>query len=292
MGIDTTEIKSDTELQRAFQQIYSGEGGIVILDDVWREDSKILLPASRKWRALVTTRDKDLAKRFTGDISHLDAFSPDESMQLFRKILGDRFVFEWGKDYAKLADILAHRPYSIRLAAESMKDTISNFTPKKILQRLQESHLPLDQMLPLLDHCLTQLKNKSQFAYELLKCLAVCNDEGIELHFFLEWQSREGITGEQVEHELFQAQDLGLLLVEKISYDLFHEENTEKRIWLHTDLLTFLRSELLPEETTSFQKYLCQSLVISPENFDKKRSLQKHIISLCERHKTEHVHVM
>jgi hypothetical protein len=215
-----------------------------------------------------------------------------------KKVLGNAYVPDWEADYKKLADDLSHRPYGIRLAAESMKTLLTLNSPRNLIDQLKARGLtsprkdfPEDQrtlasLRPLLEHCLNQLETKSGFARELLDYLAVCSDEGIEVRHFLEWQSGE-VSQEQVEHELIQAQDLGLLLVEETRLDIADGKQREKKIRLHTDLLNLLLESPLSTQKDAFQRYLHQTLVVSPEDLESKRTFQKQIIDLHARYRND-----
>ncbi len=142
-----------------------------------------------------------------------------------------------------------------------------------------EDENTLPDLKPLLKHCLGQLESQSDFARELLDCVAICADEGIELRFFIDWQAKD-IQPEQVKHELTIANNLGLLLVEEVVSSFIDEEHTAINIRLHTDLLNLLRESDLEPERDSLQKYLYETLVISTGEMETKRGLQKQIVAL------------
>ncbi|MCP4691042.1 MAG: hypothetical protein GY859_23540, partial [Desulfobacterales bacterium] len=187
--VDTRQINTPGKLQSALRRLYSESGGILILDDVRDEDARILLPESLKWRVLITTRSESLGKSLKLKVRRLDALEPRESMELFRKVLGKDFDPRWTKDYQDLASFLAHRPYGIRLAAESLEPGLTRASPRDLLAALKDHPITpesevddaaptVESLWPLLTHCLDQLKAHSPFARELLDYLAVCGDDG------------------------------------------------------------------------------------------------------------------
>ncbi|MCP4693333.1 MAG: hypothetical protein GY859_35155, partial [Desulfobacterales bacterium] len=283
LDVDARKINTPEKLRIALRHLYSKSGGIIILDDVRDEGARILLPESIKWRALITTRSKTLAESLTPKVRPLESLRPHESMALLRNVLEKDFAPAWKEDYQDLADFLAHRPYGIRLAAESMKSGLTHISPRALLDALASHEVStratagggaktLENLWPLLDHCLTQLETISPFARELLDSLAVCSDEGMELPFFLEWQ-KEFASPDQVEHELTLARDLGLLLVEAPVSTQLAEGMREPRIRLHTDLLKLLRRSPLTEQAESLHHHLRLTLVENPGNMESKRPL-------------------
>jgi hypothetical protein len=91
-------------------------------------------------------------------------------------------------------------------------------------------------LVPLLEHCLEQLREKSELSFSLLQALAACSEEGMEILYFVNWQSQEKqdeeleeLDQEVIEDALAVARDFGLLLVE------------EEQLRLHSDLLEVLR---------------------------------------------------
>ncbi|NUM34012.1 MAG: hypothetical protein HUU50_05685, partial [Candidatus Brocadiae bacterium] len=293
MGWKTDHIDSPKRLQEALLDVYAGQGGILILDDVCKEDAQILLPASLKWRAMITTRSKSLAQKLTKQVFALDSLQEGEAIELFRKVLGSDYDPKEEKDYCELAESLARRPYGIRLAAESLKTSLTLTSPARLLEYLKtqglveyhgydEDQQTLPSLRPLLEHCLRQLEAKSARSRQLLNFLAACSDDGMEIAHFLDWQSEA-----QTEHELIAAQDLGLLLVEKIRSSLEKRDGGRIRIRMHTDLLTLIREGELAEERKSLQTYLHRTLVLSPQDMERKRELQKQIVELYTCYKND-----
>ncbi|HJP17345.1 MAG TPA: NB-ARC domain-containing protein [Nitrospinota bacterium] len=292
LSVDTSKINSEENLKQTLKDIYSQTEGILILDDIWRDDINILIPETIKWRVLITTRKEDLARKFTPTLLQLDVFTPEESLKLFQKVLGDGFKRDEEESYKNLAKFLSHRPYGIRLASESLKNSLRINSPAKLLEDLQKFGLPkkggvetdagdLADLRSLLEHSLQQLEETSSFSRQLLNDLAVCEASGMELHYFMIWQvGKTGATIDQVEKELLQAKNFSLILIEEERFEFMGDEVLYKKIRLHTDLLNILRESPLVEERTSLHKFLKQILVEEPEGMEKKRGLQRQVFQL------------
>lgn len=293
--VDVSNIRNTEELRVELDDFYDQTEGILLVDDVWNDDVQDILPTTQNWKALITTRDKGLAKKFTNEVLSLNVFSPEQSMELFHKVLGEAFQSEQNEAYQELAYWLGHRPYGIRLAAESLKESLLTPDPASLLKKLQSEGLQaprpghaedledLHQLHPLLEHCLSQLEEQSSAARELLNALAVCADEGIEVQHFIDWQSTEH-SKDQVEHELQVVQNYGLLFVESIEFSMLGDEHKINRLRLHTDILQFLRASSLIEEEVDLWEFLHQALVQSDEPFEPKRTLQLQVNALIQRH--------
>ena len=295
MGINTSLLDFDAKVGRQLQRYYESAqtGGILVLDDVTDQDVGLLLPRTPKWRVLITTRDGNVATRYApGRIYHLDAFTPEESLLLMINILGDTFNEKLEADYVNLAAHLGHRPYGIRLAAESLRGSPTLQTPREFLEELVRDGLPrratdegeqhrLPSLRPLLINSLARLHKTSSFARSLLNELAMCSDEGMEIEFFLEWQSGKA-TADQVKQEAARAQQQGLLLAEERKQDDSDADKPVRIFRLHTDLLHVLREEQQATHWQSLFDFLEKKLVQDEGGMPGKVGLQKHIIALME----------
>lgn len=217
IGVKSDHIDSTERLQKTLKEVYARNAGILILDDVCKEDVQILLPNSLKWRVLITTRSQSLAGRLAEYVFRLDVLEESESLELFRKVLGKDYDAPKEEDYRKLAQYLGHRPYEIRLAADSLKDKLRYNSPGKLLQYLktkvqglpplrpgyEEDQKQLLALRPLLEDCLSQLETRSAQSSKCLDYLAVCTEEGMKAQYFLEWQDNEAlmVTKENEIHE-------------------------------------------------------------------------------------------
>ncbi len=298
MNIPTEQTDSHHRLVQALEQVFFRTRGILLLDDVRDESAKILMPAVSKWRVLLTTRDQGIAERLAEKVYRLEAFTVEESMALFKKVLGDSYQWKWREGYASLADHVGRHPYAIRLSAELLKTSSKPRSPHQLLEQLNESNPSSQGSLreekpgtpsrhqPLLKQCLERLQNKSASAFELLKYLAVCTDDGVESRYFLPWLAA-GRPEEQVEHELAMARDLGLLHVESSSSTIMGAASREIRLRLHLDLLAILRELPLERYEKSLQKYLYQTFVATSKNLESGRSLQKQIFHLIRRYQND-----
>ena len=295
MGINTSLLDFDAKVGQQLQSYYESAqtGGILVLDDVTDQDVGLLLPRTPKWRVLITTRDGNVATRYApGRIYHLDAFTPEESLLLMINILGDTFNEKLEADYVNLAAHLGHRPYGIRLAAESLRGSPTLQTPREFLEELVRDGLPrratdegeqhrLPSLRPLLINSLARLHKTSSFARSLLNELAMCSDEGMEIEFFLEWQSGKA-TADQVKQEAARAQQQGLLLAEERKQDDSDADKPVRIFRLHTDLLHVLREEKQEASWQSLFDFLEKKLVQDEGGMPGKVGLQKHIVALME----------
>lgn len=296
LNISAEQTDSHHKLVQALEQVFCRTRGVLVLNDVYNENVKILMPRASKWRVLITTRHESVGEALADRVHRLDAFTVEESMALFEKVLGDCFLSKWSEEYKSLADYVGRNPYGIRLSAELLKSSTTPRSPRRLLERLETSasqeSRPVDDPEPpsvhrtLLRQCLERLENRSPHAFELLKSLAACADEGVEVRYFLAWLG-EGAPGGRVEKELVAARDMGLLLVESSRSMVLGGASRERRLRLHTDLLNILRELPLESREASLRKYLYQALVSDPENLESKRSLQKQVFHLAGRYKND-----
>jgi tetratricopeptide (TPR) repeat protein len=287
-GIDTAVIDTDEKLSIVLQGFYRSGRGILILDDVGTADIQMLLPQSDGWSVLITTRDKELARKLCGDtnVKELDVLSNNDAIQLIRNVLGNNFREAQLADYEKLCEHLAFRPYSIRLAAGYLLNALDP-CPLKLLERLKsgrsaavDDDLDFEKIRVLLEDCLDQLEQKSALAVRLISALSVGADQGMSLERFVQWQhNANGYYENDIENALLTARDAGIVLVEKENGD--GKELVKLR--LHADLLQLLRKKEQPETVDSLITYLDELLVQRKYQQTLDRSMHLQVFSLVER---------
>ena len=298
LNVSTEEVgDSPDKLRSVLGQYYQSQGsGIVVLDDVRTDDAFLLVPDCVGWRVLLTTRDKGLAQKLCGSRSHvqeLDVLSHDEVLELFRKILGNKYLPDQEETYKQVSVRLACRPYALRLAAGCMLADEFDPSPKAFLNSLQEGvslkgegATAMDDLGVLIKHCLLQLKEKSEKSFTYLKYLAVCSDEGIEDKRFISWQAEsEQVNEGAVKEELLCAHSQGILLIEKGTQEFFENETAFTRIRLHTDTLDIFREKIPDDMSYSLIEYLKHVLVDRDTEEKLDRLLQTQIYSLLNTYK-------
>ncbi|WP_414623342.1 tetratricopeptide repeat protein [Calothrix sp. CCY 0018] len=120
---------------------------LVILDDVTNlEGFADLLPSFERFRVLVTTRLRDIDTNIE-EIS-LDVLSPEEALELFKKLIGERKVNKEFYSAQELCKWLGYLPLGIELVGRYIKKKPPHFTLKKMLEQLQEQRLHQDAMNP------------------------------------------------------------------------------------------------------------------------------------------------
>jgi hypothetical protein len=283
LGISTAEIDDAETLESAMRRFYSEGGGIVVLDDVRSEDVRVLMPQTTNWRVLITTRDQFLARKLCGQrhVKELEVLSPDETMDLYRGVLVDRFDHDLASDYQALAERLCRRPYAVRLSAGFLIEA-PELTPKTLLEKLARGQRPtiddqysFDALENLFAQCLSQLESANPLARALLDALAVCADQGMDWDHFVEWQSDEQ-DADDVIKAIRHAHAFGLLLLET------NRDAAEQTLYLrlHTDVLEHLRKTSLIEYGRGLSTYLKKALIDRPDGRRVDPSLQVHIYSL------------
>jgi hypothetical protein len=286
-GIDTAAIDTDEKLSTVLQGFYRSGRGILILDDVGTAGIQMLLPQSDGWSVLITTRDKELARKLCGtNVRELDVLSEDDAIQLMRNVLGNNFRETQLADYEKLSGHLAFRPYSIRLAAGYLQNALDP-CPLKLYERLQsgrstavDEQLDFEKIRVLLEDCLDQLEQKSVLAVRLISTLSVGADPGMPLERFVQWQhNANGYDENEIENALITARDAGIVLVEKETSD----ENERLKLCLHADLLQLLRKKERPETVDSLITYLDELLVKRKYQPTLDRSMHLQVFSFVER---------
>lgn len=141
-GKDVSQIQ-DVNVRSSFvRSLLSSKRLLLILDNV-EVDTRLdlILPNSQINSVLITTRNKNVANLFYPRIIHLSVFTKKESLLLFQKILGARFIKLHKKQLLTIAQLVGYLPLAINLIAQQL--TARFMTPWQLIQEIQEQKLKL-----------------------------------------------------------------------------------------------------------------------------------------------------
>ena len=302
LRIDTSRIDSLDALKQAMAGIYSESEGVVILDDVWKDDVEgpdaghTGLAGSDHHQGPgpgQTVDRKTTRSNWTPSVPmnpwNYSAKCLAKNMNRKRKKTTKIWPTGWATGLMESGwrpNLSRNRSVCPRRRPCSMRSGKRGWSHRPNIWK--RTNFPLANSGPCWNTVWNSWRTSPQYARELLNYLATCDDEGMEVRFFLDWMSHvDGAAPEQVEHELTRAQNLGLLLLEETRSDVpwLKEVQPEKRIRLHTDLLFLLREEDLTKEAASLHQYLYATLVQSPGDMSTKMGLQKLVYGLFVKFK-------
>jgi DNA-binding SARP family transcriptional activator len=142
LGGDDAPIPLDRqELAAHYRSQLVGRKVLIVLDDIWDADQvRDLLPGSRGCAVLTTSRDR-LLDLDSVRMTNLDPLGPEESLELFSRIVGIQRVSVEQQNTTELLRICGGIPLAIRIAAVQLavhpNRSIARFTRK--LTNLRES---------------------------------------------------------------------------------------------------------------------------------------------------------
>ncbi|HET9223513.1 MAG TPA: pentapeptide repeat-containing protein, partial [Roseiflexaceae bacterium] len=113
---------------------------LVIVDNV-RDLSQLkqLLPHSRTRSRLLAISDGALesAELPIGGSCHVGPLEPEQSLDVFRNVLGDELVAKYRDAFVEVGELCHHLPTLLSSAAQNLAETKTN--PRTVLRQLQES---------------------------------------------------------------------------------------------------------------------------------------------------------
>jgi tetratricopeptide (TPR) repeat protein len=113
---------------------------LVVLDDVTNLGScQEFLPKGNRFRVLMTTRVRNLDSNIE-EIS-LDVLSPQEALQLLKKLVGEKRVQKEEETAYELCEWLGYLPLGLELVGRYVAKKPPNYTLARMLQRLKEQRL-------------------------------------------------------------------------------------------------------------------------------------------------------
>jgi len=129
LGVASEHIPQGTEAAAAlFRSVVAGRKVLILLDDAAdAAQVRPLLPGSPPAVVLVTSRISLLGLAAFQDVHRItvDTFSPQDSITLLSEILEPERVADEPKAVAALADLCAHLPLALRIAAANLLDRAS-----------------------------------------------------------------------------------------------------------------------------------------------------------------------
>jgi|GEM_PF-4408269 len=118
---------------------------LIVFDNLERSfPLDLLLPNSDSCVVLVTTRDEDLADKFSLKNLSLASFDQWETKLLQRSILGDDYVQKYHIELDELSLYLGHLPLAVNLIAHELCKPYQQ--PKKLLKRIIAKKLKLAEL--------------------------------------------------------------------------------------------------------------------------------------------------
>ncbi|MDJ0838291.1 MAG: TIR domain-containing protein [Acidobacteriota bacterium] len=232
LNLEMDEAKDEREAQQHISRMLQDRYALILLDNLTdRDAAQWLLPDEGPSCFIITTRNREIGKALKmqrRDVPitsiHLEAFHPDEALELFREVLDEDYRTEQEADYLALAERLGFMPIALRLALNLMI-----FPPRWSAERIREEALSrLDNNQKLSDlrtleavFNLTDPYFEDEKAKEVLRLLAQCAPGPVPLSFL------QRLHGADADH-------LEMLLEELCSWSWCDSvEGEEKAFELH-----------------------------------------------------------
>lgn len=145
-GVNVTPYTDLGTRSSKVRELLAGKRALLILDNATHdEEVRPLLPPTGQCAVLVTSRRHDLSTLDTAYRIHLTPFDADkeESLLLFRQVLGLQRVEAEEKAFQTIAHLLGHLPLAINIVANRLHYE-PGWSAERLLNRLQESRHRLD----------------------------------------------------------------------------------------------------------------------------------------------------
>lgn len=148
-GIDLSAYPDLGTRSSKYRELLANKNALLILDQA-EDDEQLrpLLPPSGPCSVLITSRRRDLALADTTYCVVIPLFNreQEESLSLFRTVLGKKIVQEQVACYKQLANFLGHLPLAIEIVAQRLKHE-PGWTAVQMLERLHQSSQPLSLLI-------------------------------------------------------------------------------------------------------------------------------------------------
>jgi tetratricopeptide (TPR) repeat protein len=131
LGIQLPEPKDAEAARQAVASLLKNRRCMVLLDNVEKwEDLRYMIPPQMSASVLVTTRNRDICRKIQNHCPGLwvkeialDKFTPEETLALFRKMLGNAYREEEEEVYLEIGRALGFLPIALRQAIALMAYT-------------------------------------------------------------------------------------------------------------------------------------------------------------------------
>jgi tetratricopeptide (TPR) repeat protein len=121
LGYDFSGLRDVDSRAAALRGVLVERRVLLIVDDVWEAGAaRALLVGGPASATLLTTRNLDLAVALGAQVVSLPVLALDESLQLFRRILGPKRVEAEAQAAADIAQLLMHHPLALEIAARRL----------------------------------------------------------------------------------------------------------------------------------------------------------------------------
>ncbi len=288
LSADTGQVNSLMKLKEVLTASMRQSAGILILDDIDNDEASYLIPETTNWRVLATSRRKESVQEITNDLFPIEHFKPNESIELFQKLLGPSYKQESTQEYRKLANTLFNNPYGIRVAALCLKVSPEGADPSPLLNAVvvpEEDDAPIENearqtLFQVLKYAVSLLSEKFPASRNILYDIALCPNGEINMDDFIDWQEKMGLSKNDIQEALKRAHELALLDTELVTSV---SDGERKMISLQTPVLTLLRKSDDTERLNEFQGYIRETLSnigLSEKQKGRLLSYLRHVILL------------
>ncbi len=145
-GEDITQMQDVYTCASYVRSLLSSKKVLMIFDNAKLESRlDLLLPNSKNNSVVITSRNENVGNLAFGERVPLKTFTENETISLFKKILGDNYVKRNESALLKIGNLLGQLPLAINLIAQQLVN--SYITPKSIIKEICERKIKLSSFI-------------------------------------------------------------------------------------------------------------------------------------------------
>ncbi len=162
-GKDVGYIQDKDIRAQVIQSIIVKKEVLLIFDNVeQKSDINLLLPKNRNCFVIITSRYTNLSIPSYHSSLSLESFSKEETLLLFKRILGEKYINKNKSQILQLAEAVGYLPLALHIFAKELKKDSINI--KELLEEIQQEVVTLQE----LSYGDKNLDIAINFSYELL----------------------------------------------------------------------------------------------------------------------------
>lgn len=143
-GKDIGDIKDKEIRASTVRQLLSEKKVLFIFDNAeLNTNLRLLLPNSKNCSVIITSRNEALSIPVAYESIPVEIFTPEETSSLFKRILGEKYLYSHKSEILKLANLIGNLPLALHIFAKEIKK--SSLTINEIIKRVEQDFLSLEE---------------------------------------------------------------------------------------------------------------------------------------------------